>query len=93
MSVLKPVKFPEANKNLLKPDSMTDEECSSLWVYNDGKECVSCWHLNWKQRILAIIFGKIWLSILSGHTQPPVWIDCGKTVFIKTNKYNEEENE
>lgn len=25
-----PIKFSEANKNLLKPDDMTDEECKSL---------------------------------------------------------------
>lgn len=31
---MKPIKFEQANKNLLKPESMTDEECSSLWVYN-----------------------------------------------------------
>lgn len=29
---MKPIKFEQANKNLLKPESMTDEECSSLWV-------------------------------------------------------------
>lgn len=27
---MKPIKFEQANKNLLKPESMTDEECSSL---------------------------------------------------------------
>lgn len=44
---MKPIKFEQANKNLLKPESMTDEECSSLWVYNDGRECISCWRLCW----------------------------------------------
>ncbi len=34
---MKPIKFKEATKNLLKPENMTDEECSSLWVYNDGR--------------------------------------------------------
>lgn len=28
---MKPIRFKQANKNLLKPQSMTDEECSSLW--------------------------------------------------------------
>ena len=79
---LTPVRFPEANKNLLKPSDMTDEECSNLWVYTDGAECVSCWKLTLKQRISALFHGKIWLGVLSGYTQPPVWLDCGKTVFI-----------
>ena len=76
-----PVKFKEANRKLLKPDNMTDEECSALWVYTDGKQCISCWKLSWKQRIKALLFGKVWLSVLSGCTQPPVWLDCDKTVF------------
>lgn len=83
MTNMKPVKFKEANKNLLKPDSMTDEECSSLWVYTDGAECVSCWRLTFKERLFALLFGKVWLSVLSGYTQPPVWLACSKTVFVK----------
>lgn len=56
---MKPIKFKEANKNLLKPQSMTDDECSSLWVYTDGEQCISCWKMNWKQRIMALLFGRV----------------------------------
>ena len=83
---MKPIKFKEATKNLLKPENMTDEECSSLWVYNDGQECVSCWRLTWKERIKALLFGKVWLGVLSGFTQPPVWMVCDKTVFAQEDK-------
>lgn len=83
---MKPIKFKEATKNLLKPENMTDEECSSLWVYNDGQECVSCWRLTWKERIKALLFGKVWLGVLSGFTQPPVWLVCDKTVFTQEDK-------
>ena len=76
-----PIRFPEANKNLSKPATMTDAECSSLWVYSDGVQCISCWKLSWKQRFKALLFGKVWLSVRSGPTQPPVWLDCDKTVF------------
>ena len=77
------IKFKEANKNLLKPESMTDEECGSLWVYSDGRQCISCWRLTWKERIKALLFGKVWLFVLSGYSQPPVWLDCDDTVFVK----------
>lgn len=80
---MKPTKFKEANKNLLKPNSMTDEECSSLWVYTDGKGCISCWKLSLRDRIRALLFGKVWLCVLGGGTQPPVWIECKNTVFEK----------
>ena len=83
--MVEPIKFREANKNLLKPNGMTDEECGSLWVYSDGEQCISCWKLGWKERISALLFGNIWLSVLSGQTQPPVWIDSRKTVFEKGN--------
>lgn len=76
-----PIKFRQANRNLLKPDSMTDEECSSLWVYTDGAKCISCWKLGLKERLSALIFGKVWLAVLSGKRQPPVWLDCTKSVF------------
>lgn len=76
-----PVKFKEANRTLLKPSDMTDAECSSLWVYTDGVQCISCWKLSWKQRLKALLFGRVWLSVRSGSTQPPVWLDCDKTVF------------
>ena len=78
---MKPVKFKEANKNLLKPNNMTDEECSNLWVYTDGEQCISCWKMTIKQRLSALFFGKVWISVLSGQTQPPIWLDCTKTVF------------
>ena len=78
---MKPIKFKEANKNLLKPQNMTDEECSGLCVYTDGEQCISCWKMNWKQRIMSFLFGRVWLSVLSGQTQPPVWVDCDNTVF------------
>lgn len=78
---MKPIKFKEANKNLSKPNSMSDEECGSLWVFSDGQQCISCWKLNFKQRLSALFRGKVWLSVLSGKTQPPVWLQCYKTPF------------
>jgi hypothetical protein len=80
---MKPIKFKEANCNLEKPQNMTDEECLSLAVYTDGEQCISCWKMSFRQRISALIYGKVWLSVLSGQTQPPVWLDCAKTIFEK----------
>ena len=80
---MKAIKFKQANRNLLKPNSMTDEECKSLWVFTDNRECISCWKLSFKQRLSALFFGTVWLSVLSGGTQPPVWLNCTRTVFKK----------
>ena len=78
---LEPFKFPEANRNLVKPANMTDEECHSLWVYTDGVDCISCWKLSWRERLNVLLHGKIWLDVLSGLTQPPVALLAGKTIF------------
>jgi hypothetical protein len=87
---MKPVKFKEANKNLLKHSNMTEtwvypdgKQCSEWWVYSDGQQCISCWKMTFKQRVSALFFGKIWLSVLSGSIQPPVWMKCEKSVFEK----------
>ena len=78
-----PINFKEATKVLRKPDSMTDEECGSLAVFSDGVQCVSCWKMTFKERLMALLFGKVWLIVLSGYTQPPVSVRCEKTVFVK----------
>lgn len=78
---MKPTKFDEQTKDLLKPAGMTDAECGSLPVFCDGSQCISLWQLSWKERFQVLFFGKIWLSVLSGNTQPPVWISSEKTVF------------
>jgi hypothetical protein len=78
-----PVKFPESNLTLGKPVGMTDEECKPLPVFTDGTQCVSQWRLTWKERFQVLFFGKIWVSVLSGRTQPPIWLDSRKQVFAK----------
>jgi hypothetical protein len=80
---MKPSNFKEATKTLVKPDSLTDEECVPLSVWNDGESCISLWRMGWKDRINALIFGRVWLCVRSGETQPPVWLDVSRTVFIK----------
>lgn len=76
-----PAPFPEQNKTLTKPQGMTDEECGSLPVYNDGQQSVSCWRLSWRERLTALWHGRVWLQVYSGRTQPPVSLTVAKTIF------------
>ena len=78
---MKPIEFKEANAKLQKPESMTDKECKSLPVFRNGKQCISCWKPTLKERLSILSYGKIWLSVHSGNTQPPVWLKGEKTVF------------
>jgi len=79
---MKPIKFKQSNTELSKPESMTDEECSSLPVCRtDDGTCISCWKASFLDRVKFLFHGKIWLGVVSGTTQPPVWLDCTRTVF------------
>lgn len=79
---MEPVSFPQSNKKLLKPIGMTDEECSSLEVYNDGESNLSCWKLSWPERFSILFFGMVWLWVFSGSTQPPVSLLGSKSAFL-----------
>ena len=81
---MKPIHFKEAQIELKKPSGMTDEECGSLWIYRQDNQCISCWRIPVWHRIKLLFHGRIWLGVLSGNTQPPVWLDCRRTIF--TNK-------
>lgn len=57
---------------LAKPKSMTDEECGSLPVFGVDGQCVSCWRMSWRERLSALVFGRMWIAVLSGQSQPPI---------------------
>ena len=78
---MKPIEFEQANKNLLKPEGMTDEECGSLPVLADGAKCISLWEMTWKERFSVLFFGKLWLFVYSGKTQPPVMLIATRQIF------------
>lgn len=74
---MKPILFDEQNIILSRPINMTDDECQPLPIYTDNRTCVSRWKGSWKDRILFLITGKVWVHVISGSTQPPVYIGMG----------------
>lgn len=79
---MKPIKFKEVTTTLNKPSGMTDEQCSSLPVYCDGVNCVSCWRASFIERIKIALTGKVYVGVMSGNTQPPIFV-AGESVFVK----------
>ncbi|MCM1168806.1 MAG: hypothetical protein NC324_02605 [Bacteroides sp.] len=80
---MNPIGFKQATKTLQRPPTMQDSECQSLPVWSDGKQCISCWRPNFLERVRILFGGKVWLGVLSGRTQPPVYVS-GRCVFTKT---------
>ena len=77
---MKPIDFKQSTKVLQRSADMTDDECSSLHVWSDGTQCVSCWKPSLSERISLVFGGKVWLGVASGSTQPPVSLS-GRNVF------------
>lgn len=70
---MKPVKFPESNKVYTKPVDMSDDECVSLEVYETEKMKISCWEFTPTERLHAIFFNKVWVSVYQ-NTLPPFFL-------------------
>ena len=79
---MRPVKFAEENKVFKGPEG---GDIIPLPVYQDTKEIMSCWKMSWKERLSAIIFGKVWLSVM-GQAQPPVYLLAMDSFFIRKPK-------
>lgn len=77
---MKPIDFSQSTKILQRPSTMPESECQSLPVWSDGKQCVSCWKPTFKERVKILFTGKVWLGVLSGKTQPPVFVS-GERIF------------
>lgn len=84
-----PVEFKESTKVLTRPEGMTDQECGPLHVWSDGSQTVSLWRPTWRERLSILLFGRVWLAVLFGETQPPVSIE-GRRVYFKTVEVNHE---
>jgi len=69
-----PIKWNGANRVLLAPKDTTKEQVQDLHVFTNGIVCVSKWKLSEEALTEIIKTGYIFLSVYSGHTQPPVFL-------------------
>jgi hypothetical protein len=80
---MQPKQFPEQTHVLKRPSDMTEEECGDLGVYSDGNFCLSCWKASIRERLSILLFGKVWVFVHSGKTQPPIALLSAKSPFIE----------
>lgn len=86
---MNPASFPESNRTLTAPSSMTSEQCADLPIWTDGNQCISCWKPTWKERLSILFFGRVWLTVVFGGSQPPVALSGRRDMFIEVEDYPE----
>lgn len=78
-----PFAFLESNRRLYPPKEAPESagEITPLDIWTDSNQCVSCWKMSLRERLSALIFGRVWVSVLSGSSQPPIQLQATYTVF------------
>lgn len=84
---MKPQRFDEANSTLKGgPAELygTAEDVGDLPVWKEpGNGIASCWSMTWRERLSALIFGRVWLHVQSDNSHPPVRITARRRYFTK----------
>jgi len=75
---MKPINFPESNV-YIKPSEPGDY--SGIDIFSDNDQNISRWKLTPWERLKVLFVGRIWLSVKSGESMPPVFLSCKKRYF------------
>lgn len=73
-----PVKFAGYNAELQPPKG--SENVSALPIYRNGLCCVSAWELNDEELAEITRTKRVFVSVMSGPTQPPVYAGSERSV-------------
>lgn len=78
---MRPTEFKLSNAVLQPSGAAYSENVTGvkpLPIWTDGEQCLSCWRMTWRERVSALVFGKVWISVLTGKTQPPIFATAVK---------------
>lgn len=76
-----PIQWHGMNKTLQAPASEDKQRIQDMHVFNNGNISVSCWQLTDEELIdLIQNGGKIYLAVLFGPSQPPVFVGTEDSV-------------
>lgn len=72
---MKPIEFSEQNIVWAK----NQKEYQALPAFTDERQTVSCWKLNWYERLKLLITGNLWLHQMNfGEALQPQYITVDK---------------
>lgn len=72
----RPVSFPGANRTLGPPAGADEISVSAMPIFGNGAHCVSCWELDPDEIAEVLRTGRVFLTVVSGPSQPPVYVGC-----------------
>lgn len=69
-----PILWEGANRLLGPPKTYEEEQVTSMAVFTNGIVCVSKWKLSKEAKKYFDETGCLFISVISGETQPPIFI-------------------
>ncbi len=81
---MKPLNFKESNLSLSPPRNWPDKAnpCRRLDVYKDDFQTISCWKMSWVERLSSLIFGRVWVQVACGKSNPfPIALTAQRMIF------------
>lgn len=93
---MRPVEFPEANRTIgCQPsardygaDMEAEVEPVRALVTSDGV-VTELWRPTWRERLSILVFGRVWVDLLTGDGRPqPISIRGTRTVFATQGAEN-----
>jgi len=61
-------------------------EILALPVWTDGTVCVSLWKASWRERLSMLLFGKVWMQVWYGGSQPPIALTVTRNYLHVTDE-------
>ena len=74
---MKPIKFNEQNVIYTGPKG---SGIAPLAAYQDNQCIISCFKMSFRERLFAVVFGRLWLYTMA-QQMPPVRMLCASTAF------------
>lgn len=86
---MKPANFPGATRTMLVPEHKSPSPEQPLPVHDNGRIRVALWKGSWKDRLLFLLWGRLWLFTV-GESHPPQTMSTYPDPFVKENPKEEE---
>lgn len=85
---MKPIKF----KEMITDSGLQNKEQPTLdlpaLMFSEG--FLSCWKLSFRDRISALVFGKVWLQVQAAPGEhPPIGMECRNSFTKKGDRKSE----